>query len=367
VSNHTVTAAYDTETARNAARVDDAATATAMKAWQIGRFGLDALEQVEHRVPRPGPHDLLVRIGAASLNYRDRMVIEGTFVPDLALPFVPASDGAGEVVAIGKDVTRFRVGDRVIGTYIPKWIDGDGRGPAGDYVNRGGPLPGVLAEYVLFDEQGAVPTPSYLTDREASTLPIAAVTAWTALFEHGRLRPGDTVLVEGTGGVSIFALQLAVAAGARVIATSSSDEKLERAKALGASDTINYARTPAWDEQVRDITSGHGADHIIEVVGGDNVRRAVNALARNGHLALVGLMEGLTLSADIMPMLVERRAIRGLIVGSRRNFEDLNRALDLLRLRPVIDRVYPFDDAPAALAHLTRGAFGKIVIDVRGA
>jgi NADPH:quinone reductase-like Zn-dependent oxidoreductase len=357
MGNHTATTVYDT--------TPD--TATAMKAWQIGRFGLDALEQTEHRIPQPGPHDLLVRIGAASLNYRDRLVIEGTFVPDLALPFVPASDGAGEVVAVGKDVTRFRVGDRVIGTYIPKWIEGDGRGPSGDYVNRGGPLPGVLAEYVLFDEHSAVPTPAYLNDREAATLPIAAVTAWTALFEHGRVRPGDTVLVEGTGGVSIFALQLAVAAGARVIVTSSSDEKIERAKELGAFDGINYARYPEWDEQVRKITSGHGVDYIIEVVGGDNVRRAVKALARNGHLALVGLMDGLTLSADIMPMLVERRAIRGVIVGSRRNFEDLNRALDVLRLRPVIDRVYPFSDAPAAFAHLTRGAFGKIVIDVRGA
>jgi NADPH:quinone reductase-like Zn-dependent oxidoreductase len=365
MSNHTVTTAYDTETARDNADVHDVATAT-MKAWQIGRFGLDALSQVEHRIPQPGPHDLLVRIGAASLNFRDRLVIEGSFVPDLALPFVPASDGAGEVVAIGKDVTRFHVGDRVIGAYIPKWIDGDGRGADGDYVSRGGPLQGVLAEYVLFDERGVVRTPTYLTDREASTLPIAAVTAWAALFENGGLKPGETVLVEGTGGVSIFALQLAVAAGARVIVTSSSDDKLERAKALGASDAINYARYPEWDVKVRELTSDHGADHIIEVVGGDNVRRAVNALARNGHLALVGLMDGVTLSADIIPMLVERRTIRGLIVGSRRSFEDLNRALEVLRLRPVIDRVYPFSETPAAFDHLTRGAFGKIVIDVRG-
>jgi NADPH:quinone reductase-like Zn-dependent oxidoreductase len=336
-----------------------------MKAWQIGRFGLDALEQVERPLPEPGPHDLLVRIGAASLNYRDRLVIEGTFVPDLPLPFVPTSDGAGEVVAIGEDVSRFRVGDRVMGTYIPKWIDGDGRGPDGDYVSRGGPLPGVLAGYVLFDEHGAVRTPSTLSDREASTLPIAAVTAWVALFEHGRVRAGDTVLVEGTGGVSIFALQLAVAAGARVIATSSSDEKLARAKALGAEHGINYARDPEWHQEVLKLTSGHGADHILEVVGGENVRRAALALARNGHLALIGLMDGLSLTADIVPLLVERRTIRGVLVGSRRNFEDLNRALESLRLRPVIERVYPFDEAPAAFEHLTRGAFGKIVIDVR--
>ena len=253
----------------------------------------------------------------------------------------------------------------MIGTYIPKWIDGDGRGPDGDYVNRGGPLPGVLAEYVLFDEHSVVRTPSYLSDREASTLPIAAVTAWVALFEHGRVRPGDTVLVEGTGGVSIFALQLAVAAGARVIVTSSSDEKLARAKELGASHGINYARNPEWDKQVLALTSGQGADCILEVVGGDNVRRATNALARNGHLALIGLMAGVSLNVDIIPMLFERRAIRGVIVGSRRHFEDLNRALEVTRLRPVIDRVYPFSEAPAAFEHLTRGAFGKIVIDVR--
>jgi NADPH:quinone reductase-like Zn-dependent oxidoreductase len=363
MSKHTATTAYDTGTVHDTVRQ----TATTLKAWQIGRFGLDALEQVERPVPQPGPHDLLVRIGAASLNYRDRLVIEGTFVPDLALPFVPASDASGEVVAVGKDVSRFRVGDRVMGTYIPKWIDGDGFGPDGDYVSRGGPLPGVLAEYVLWDEHSVVRTPSFLTDREASTLPIAAVTAWSALFEHGRLRPGDTVVVEGTGGVSIFALQLAVAAGARVIVTSGSDEKIARAKELGATDGINYARYPEWDKQVLELTLGQGADHILEVVGGDNVRRAALALARNGHLALIGLMDGFSLNVDIVPMLAERRGIRGVLVGSRRSFEDLNRALEVIRLRPVIDRVYPFAEAPAAFEHLTRGAFGKIVIDVRGA
>ncbi len=335
-----------------------------MTAWQIHRFGVDALEQVHHPVPTPGPHDLLVRVGAASLNYRDRRVVDGTFIPDLALPFVPASDAAGEVVAVGSEVSRFRAGDRVIGTYIPKWVDGDGRGLDGDYVSRGGPLPGVLAEYVLFGEQAAVPTPSYLSDREAATLPIAAVTAWVALFEHARVRPGDTVLVEGTGGVSLFALQLAVAAGARVIATSGSDDKLARAKALGAAHGINYTDHPEWHQGVLELTAGHGADCILEVVGGDNVRRAALALARNGHLALIGLMEGASLEADIVPLLTERRAIRGVLVGSRRHFEDLLRALDVLRLHPVIDAVYRFSEVPAAFEHLTRGPFGKVVVDV---
>jgi len=336
-----------------------------MKIWELRKFGLSALAQAERPVPAPGPYELLVRMGAVSLNYRDRLVIEGRFIPDLALPFVPASDGAGEVVAVGAGVTRFRVGDRVTGIYIPGWIDGDGSGPEGDYVSLGGPLPGVLAEYVVFNEQAVVATPSYLTDQEASTLPIAAVTAWTALFDHARLEPGQTALVEGTGGVSIFALQLAVAAGARVIVTSSSDEKLARAKALGAADGVNYVRHPDWERQVMEITSGRGANVIIEVVGGDNVRHAAAALARNGHIALIGLIEGLSLTADIPTLLRQRGAIRGVLVGSRRSFERLNDALETTRIRPVIDKVYPFSETVAAFEHLSRGPFGKVVIDVR--
>jgi len=336
-----------------------------MKVWELRKFGLSALAQAERPVPAPGPHELLVRIGAASLNYRDRLVIEGRFIPDLALPFVPASDGAGEVVAVGERVRRFRVGDRVTGIYIPGWIDGDGSGPEGDYVSLGGPLPGILAEYVVFSEQAVVATPSYLSDHEASTLPIAAVTAWTALFDHARLESGQTVLVEGTGGVSIFALQLAVAAGARVIVTSSSDEKLARAKALGAAYGVNYVRHPDWERQVLEFTSGRGANVIIEVVGGDNVRHAAAAMARNGHIALIGLIEGLSLTADIPRLLRQRGAIRGVLVGSRRSFERLNDALETTRIRPVIDKVYPFSETVAAFEHLNRGPFGKVVIDVR--
>lgn len=335
-----------------------------MRVWNIRRFGLDALEQVTQPVPEPGPHELLVRVTAASLNYRDRLVVDGTFIPDLTLPFVPASDGAGEVVAVGKDVTRFRVGDRVIGIYIPTWIMGDGGGPEGEYTSRGGPLPGVLAEYVVWHEEAVVPTPAYLTDREAATLPIAAVTAWVALFDHGRLEPGETVLVEGTGGVSIFALQLAVAAGARVIVTSSSDEKIARAKALGASDGVNYARYPDWDQQVMALTGGHGADIVLEVVGGDNVGHTLKALARNAHVAVIGIIDGFSFAVDTVPFMLRRASLRGVIVGSRRDFEKTNRALEARQIRPVIDRVYPFAEVRAAFAHLTRGAFGKIVIDV---
>jgi NADPH:quinone reductase-like Zn-dependent oxidoreductase len=306
-----------------------------------------------------------VRIAAVSLNYRDKLVIEGVAIPNLALPFTPASDAVGEVVAVGEGVTRFSVGDRVMGIFIPAWINGDGSGAEADYVSLGGPLPGVLAEYVVFNEQAVVATPSYLTDQEASTLPIAAVTAWTALFDHARLEPGQTVLVEGTGGVSIFALQLAVAAGARVIVTSSSDQKLARAKALGAADVVNYVAHPDWEKQVMEITSRQGANVIIEVVGGDNVRHSTAALARNGHIALIGLMEGLSLTADIPTLLRKRGAIRGLLVGSRRSFERLNAALEVTRIRPVIDKAYPFSEAVAAFQHLNRGPFGKVVIDAQ--
>lgn len=335
-----------------------------MRAWNIRKFGLDALEQTTLPVPAPGPRELLVRVGAASLNYRDRLVVEGTFIPDLALPFVPASDAAGEVVAVGKDVTRFGVGDRVTGHYIPAWIAGDGSGPEGEYISRGGPLPGVLAEYVVWHEETVVSTPGYLTDREAATLPIAAVTAWVALFDHGRLEPGETVLVEGTGGVSIFALQLAVAAGARVIVTSSSDEKLARAKALGAADGVNYVRHPDWDQQVLALTGGRGVDIVLEVVGGGNVRRAANVLARNGHLAIIGIIDGLTFGLDTVPFMRQRATMRGVLVGSRRHFEEVNRALEARQIHPVVEQVYPFEEVRAAFAHLVRGPFGKIVIDV---
>jgi NADPH:quinone reductase-like Zn-dependent oxidoreductase len=334
-----------------------------MKVWELKKFGLSALEQTERPVPTPGPHELLVRINAVSLNFRDKLVVEGVFIPDLALPFTPASDAVGEVVAVGEGVTRFRVGDRVMGIYIPGWDYGDGSGPEGDYVSIGGPLPGVLSEYRVFNERSVVATPSYLTDHEASTLPIAAVTAWTALFDHARLEPGQTALVEGTGGVSIFALQLAKAAGARVIVTSSSDEKLARAKALGAEEGINYVRHPDWEKQVLELTSGRGANVIIEVVGGDNVRHSTAAAARNGHIALIGLMEGFSLTADIPLLLGQRVTIRGVLVGSRRSFERLNDALEITRIHPVIDRVYPFSETVAAFEHLSRGPFGKVVID----
>jgi NADPH:quinone reductase-like Zn-dependent oxidoreductase len=336
------------------------------RTWELPAFGLDRLVPGERQIPRLAAHDLLVRVSAVSLNYRDLRVGDGTFVPDLALPAILASDAAGVVVATGGEVTRFQPGDRVMTQFLPRFIDGRGDTPAGDYVSLGGPLQGVLSEYLVLDEQTVVSTPAYLTDAEASTLPIAALTAWVALFDAGQLRPGQTVLVEGTGGVSLFGLQLAVAAGARVFVTSSSDEKLARAKALGAAEGINYVRHPEWDREVLARTNDRGVDHILEVAGGESVSRAVRALARGGHLAIIGLIDGLTLNADIPRILHRRLTIRGVLVGSRHQFETMNRALETLRIQPIIDRVYPFAETPAAFAHLARGAFGKVVVEVAG-
>lgn len=332
-----------------------------MRAWQIDRFGLDNLAMADRPVPSPGAGEVLVRIQAVSLNYRDRPVVEGKAIPRLALPFVPASDASGEVAEAGPGATRFNRGDRVMSHYVPRWLDGDGRSD-GDYRTLGGPLPGVLAEYVVFHEQSLVAPPAGFTHEEASTLPIAAVTAWTALFGDVPLRPGETVLVEGTGGVSIFTLQLAVAAGARVIVTSSSDDKIARAKALGAIEGINYTRYPDWEKKVLELTAGRGVNHVVEVVGGRNTRRAVAALARGGHVALVGIMEGTSVEFDHLPFMLRRQVAHGILVGSRRQFEAAVRALEATGIRPVIDRVYKFDQARAAFDRLVSGPFGKVVI-----
>ena len=334
-----------------------------MRAWQIDRFGLDNLTMVDRADPVPGPFEVLVRIHAVSLNYRDRPVVEGKAIPKLSLPFVPASDASGAVAKVGPGVTRFEPGDRVMSHYVPRWLDGDGRSD-GDYRTAGGPLPGVLAEYVVFHEQSLVRPPAAFTHEEAATLPVAAVTAWSALFGDVPLRPGETVLVEGTGGVSIFALQFATAAGGRVIVTSSSDEKLARAKALGAIEGINYTRYPEWEKKALELTAGRGVNHVIEVVGGRNTRRAVASLARGGHLAIVGIMEAASVEFDTLPFMLRRQVAHGILVGSRRQFEATVRALDATGIRPIIDRVYPFDQARAAFDRLVAGPFGKVVIAV---
>ncbi len=336
-----------------------------MKQWQLTGFGLDHLELSEGAVPQPGPRQLLIRVAAASLNYRDKWVVEGKFFPNLRFPFVPGSDAAGSVVAIGEGVARFREGDRVTTHFFSQWLDGAVPSPAQAASSLGGPLPGVLAEYILVDEEAVVATPAYLSDTEASTLPIAALTAWWALFGNCPLQPGQTVLVQGTGGVALFTIQLAVAAGARVIVTSRSTEKLVRAKALGATEGINYANQPDWDQEVLRLTNGRGAGHILEVAGGKNLRRSQRALARGGQIALVGFLDSDQLEMDIIPLMLKYGTLHTVGVGHRRAFEDMNRALAAKMIRPVVDRVYPFVEAPAAFSHLDQGPFGKVVIETK--
>jgi NADPH:quinone reductase-like Zn-dependent oxidoreductase len=339
-----------------------------MKRWQLPSFGLKNLELAEAPVPTPDRNDLLIRVAAASLNYRDRLVVEGELLPDKpAMPFVPVSDMVGEIVAVGVDVTHFKVGDRVLGNFWTQWIDGEPpREMTAHGLSLGGPLPGVLAEYVTLDQDIAVRAPASLTDEQASTLPVAALTAWFALIETGHLTAGDTVLVQGTGGVALFGLQIARAFGARVIVTSRSAEKLERAKALGASGVIDTSKTPDWSVPALQLTGGHGVDHVLELIGGDNLRDSAAALASGGRIAQIGFLKGLEIALPAVPMMLKRAIVQGITVGHRRAFEDMNRAIDEHGIKPVIDSVYGFHDAPAAFDHLERGPFGKLVVSVAG-
>ncbi|WP_438011620.1 NAD(P)-dependent alcohol dehydrogenase [Sorangium sp. So ce321] len=336
-----------------------------MKAWVLeGGFGTSHLRPVELPVPEPKRGQVLVRVRAASVNYRDLMVIDGQFDPSLSMPLVPLSDGAGEVVAAGEEARRLRVGDRVATLFQQKWLGGRPTPRTTIESALGHPRPGVLSEYIVLDEDGLVVLPPSLTYDEGSTLPIAAVTAWQALHVDAPVRPGDTVLVLGTGGVAVFALQLARASGARVIVASSSDEKLARARELGATDLINYRSTPGWDARALELTGGVGVDLVVDVAGGD-LRRSVRALRNGGQVSLVGLLAGASAELDVVPMLVKRARIQGISVGSRDMFEDMLRAVAHHRIRPVIHRVYPFEAAREAIEAQRRGEHvGKLVISL---
>jgi NADPH:quinone reductase-like Zn-dependent oxidoreductase len=331
-----------------------------MRAVEASAFGLDALRLVERPVPRPGPGEVLVRVRAASLNHRDLAILEGVYRPDLPLPYVPASDGCGEVVAVGEGVGRFRVGDRVVPTYTQGWIDGLPTPEMRSQRTLGAPLAGLLQDYVAVPAEDAVAAPTHLTDEEAATLPIAALTAWSVLQE-GRVKPGDWVLVEGTGGVAVFALQLAKLGGARVVALSSSDEKLARAEALGADATINYRTTPEWAGPVREATGGRGVDIVVETGGASTLPQALAAAAFGGFVG----MGGFEAEVDVRRLLGPMVRVQGIAVGSRSRFEAMNRAVAAHGLRPVVDRVFPLEAAAEAFALMERGGhFGKIVVSL---
>ena len=336
-----------------------------MRAYTTLGDGVDNLVLGERHTPEPNANEVLVRMRAASLNYRDLLVVKGTGRWKPPKPRVPVSDGAGEVAAVGRCVSRWGGGDRVIGVFLPKWLDGELTAEKGVGSLGGAAADGVLAEHVAFDEQALVKSPDSLSDAEAATLPVAAVTAWHAVARRSQVRPDDTALIQGTGGVSLFALQFVSALGGRPVVISSSDEKLERAKGLGAWATINYRKFPAWEEQVTELTEGAGVDHVIEVVGGENLNRSLEAVKVSGTISFIGLMAGLSAPVNTYKFVMKNVRLHGVETGSREMFEEMNRFVEAHRLKPVIDRTFAFDEAGAALTYLESGAhFGKVVIQV---
>jgi NADPH:quinone reductase-like Zn-dependent oxidoreductase len=335
-----------------------------MRVWAIEEaFGIENLRMIERPEPSPGPGEVLVRVRACSLNFRDLLMVRGIYNPRQPLPLVPLSDGAGEVVAIGDSVTRVKPGDRVAATFVQDWIAGR-IAKALQRTTLGGPLDGMLAELKVLPAHGLVRVPDHLTFAEAATLPCAALTAWTALVEEGNTRPGDTVLILGTGGVSIFALQFAKVLGARAIVTSSSDEKLARAKALGAAEVINYRKDAAWGKAARDLSGGEGVDLVVEVGGAATLDQSLAAVRPGGTIALIGNLGGATADVNLLSIFMRGVRVQGILVGHRAGFEAMNRAVAAHGIRPVIDRAFPFDEAPAAFAHLATGDhFGKVVVE----
>jgi NADPH:quinone reductase-like Zn-dependent oxidoreductase len=317
-----------------------------MKAYEIKKFGYDGLAIVDRPDPEPGANQVLIQMHAWSLNYRDLMTLMGRYNPRLKLPQIPLSDGAGEVVAVGAGVKSVRVGDRVANTFFERWVSG----LATDETARtalGAGRDGVLAENVVLHEDGVARIPEHMTYAEAATLPCAALTAWHALVVEGKIKAGDTILTLGTGGVSIFALQFALMHGAQVIITSSSDEKLDKAKKLGATHTINYKQTPDWSRSVRQLTGGRGVDHVVELGGAGTFNQSVASLRRGGQMSLIGVLAQGG-EANIVPILMNGIRVQGIFVGSREMFDAMNTAIALHRLHPIIHQTFGFDQAPEA-------------------
>ncbi len=334
-----------------------------MRQFEIAEFGMDGLRLDESaEIPRPGPGQVLVKMTAASLNFRDLRVVQGSYNPRLKRPMRPLSDGVGVVEEAGPGIERWKKGDRVAGIFMQKWIDGPITREKWNSALGGG-IQGVLAEYVLFPEDGLVAVPPSLSDEEGACLPCAAVTAWHALFENEPAVPGQTVLVQGTGGVSVFALQFAKAAGLRAIVTSSSDEKLERVRSMGAAETINYKKTPDWEEAARKLTDGVGVDNVIEVGGSDTMPRSLKAVRMGGMVSVIGVLSGVEATVAPTGILMNSIRVQGIYVGSRWMFERMNRAIAFHNIKPVVDRVFPWTEFPEALRYMEKQQhFGKICL-----
>lgn len=324
---------------------------------------LARLKLVERPILEPQRQQVLIRLRAAALNYRDVEIARGSYHTRFPAGLVPLSDGVGDVIAVGADVTRAKVGDRVSGTFWQRWVAGPFDMAETGY-QLGGPLDGMLGEYALLDEQGLVHVPATLSDAEAATLPCAAVTAWHSLVSEGGLRAGETVLLQGTGGVSLFALQFAKASGARAIVTSSSDDKLAQAQALGAYATINYRRTPDWAAAALDLTDGRGVDHVLEVGGPASFAQSLRATRLGGQISVIGYLGGTEGAINPLDIFRRQLRVRGIPVGSRASFETMNRAIAANDIKPVIGRRFFWKEAAEALAALEGGAgFGKVVLD----
>jgi len=333
-----------------------------MRVAQIPTFGIDSLEFVERAQPQPGAGEVVVNVGAVSFNYRDLMVVKGLYNPKMALPRIPCSDGAGEVVAVGPWVTAWKTGDRVAGIFMQNWLDGAPT-PAKVKGALGGDIDGMLSENVLLKESGLVRVPAHMSLEEAATLPCAAVTAWNAMMA-AQLKPGSTVLIQGTGGVSIFALQFAHRMGMRVLGVSSSDEKLARARTLGLAEGLNYRTTPEWDRWVLEQTGGEGADLVVEVGGAGTLSRSLRAVRMGGMVAQIGVLSGSPDPLPIPQILHKQIHLRGIYVGSRQNFEEMNRALTLWRLKPVYESE-SWTAVRDVLSRMESGShFGKLVVRV---
>ncbi len=336
-----------------------------MRAYEIKEsFGLENLRSTTRPDPEPGPGQVLVRTKAVSLNYRDLMMVRGHYNPRQPLPLIPCSDGAGVVEAVGSGAARFAVGDRVMTCFSQTWLGGP---PDHERIRGtlGGPLDGTLVERLVLDEDGLVATPSHLSDVQAACLPCAALTAWSALVTEGNIRAGDIVLLQGTGGVSIFALQIASMLGARAIVTSSSNEKRARAEALGAWRTLNYREDPTWAKTVRAMTGGRGVDLVVEVGGAGTLGQSLDAARIGGTVAVIGVLSGVSSELSVIPVLMKQLRLQGILVGNRDGFETMNRAIEAVEMEPVVDRVFAFEDAREAFETMASAAhFGKIVIQV---
>ena len=339
-----------------------------MRAMQIqDAYGIDNLKLVERDVPKPGHGQIVIRLKASSLNYRDLATVKhgGGMGFTLPLPLIPNSDGAGEVVELGEGVTRVKKGDRVCPAFFQGWIGG---GPAREKMSAplGGPLDGCAQEYICVNAEYVSKIPDYMSYEEAATLPCAGLTAWRALIVENNLRAGETVLLQGTGGVSIFALQFAKAMGARVIITSSSDEKLERARKLGADETINYRSTPDWAKEARKLTGGAGVDHVVEVGGADTFMQSLSAMKIGGRIGVVGVLTGISKDVSIVAIFGQNLKINGVTVGSREHFDDMCRALVQNKIHPVVDKRFELADASDAFRMMESAShFGKIVLEMK--